>query len=147
MSLSDPTLKMSKSHADSRSRIHLNDSPDQIGYKIRLALTDSVAGVSFDPQTRPGVSNLLSIMSSLDSQGRSPQELAQSFASLSMRGFKNEVTAGITSALAGISERYQDLVKEGRSSYLDDVAREGAKKARRKAKMTMTMVRESIGLC
>ena len=146
MSLKEPHLKMSKSHADPRSRIQLNDQPEEIAAKVRLALTDSVTGVSYDPTTRPGVSNLLDIMSYLDVQGRAPVQLAQSYSSLSMRAFKEEVTASITGALVGIRARYNRFIEEDNAYYLEDVAKEGARKARERAKSTMANVRKSVGL-
>ena len=62
-SLKDPTQKMSKSDDDPRSRILLSDSNEAIAAKIRHALTDSVGDISYDPQKRPGVSNLIDICS------------------------------------------------------------------------------------
>ena len=59
MSLKEPLLKMSKSHADPRSRILVNDDHQTISEKLRFALTDSMARISYDPINRPGVSNLL----------------------------------------------------------------------------------------
>ena len=137
---------MSKSHGDPRSRIQLNDHPEKIAEKIRLALTDSIAGVSYDPVVRPGVANLLDIMSYVSPQGRSSSELAKAYSVLSMRAFKDEVTASITASLCGIRERYNRLIKDDDDHYLEDIAHEGAKKARTRAAYTMTGVRQSLGL-
>ncbi len=59
--LRDPTKKMSKSSPDENSRIELTDSPDVIRYRIKKALTDSTSAISYDPDGRPGVSNLIAI--------------------------------------------------------------------------------------
>lgn len=59
MSLRVPTSKMSKSDPSEASRIHLSDSDDQIAFKIRRATTDSDPSITYDPQGRPGVSNLI----------------------------------------------------------------------------------------
>lgn len=146
MSLKDPRLKMSKSHEDARSRIHINDQPECIATKIRLALTDSVAGVSYDLVNRPGVSNLLAIMSYLDGQGRLVEELAQTCSAMTMRRFKDEATAMITEALAGIRGRYDRLLAADDAHYLEDIAIEGSKNARKQAKKTITVVRKVVGL-
>lgn len=146
MSLKDPQLKMSKSHDDARSRIHINDAPRIIGDKIRLALTDSIKGVSYDPVHRPGVSNLLAIMSYFDDQGRTIEELVQSCSNMSMREFKTEATKCISDGLASIRERYNSLINAERGSYLDDVITDGSIKARMEAKKTMAAVRDVIGL-
>ena len=145
MSLTEPHLKMSKSHADPRSRIQLDDEPEEIAEKIRFALTDSVAGVSYDPVARPGVSNLLDIMSHFDTQNRSPSELAEMKNPLSMRTFKNEVTASITASLAGIRERYHRLINDDDSHYLEDIAKAGFQKASARAAETLSNVRRLRG--
>lgn len=146
MSLKEPRLKMSKSHQDFRSRIHMNDGPEVIGDKIRLALTDSVAGVSYDPEHRPGVSNLLAIMSYLDEQGRTAGELAQACNSMGMREFKATVTSAISEGLASTRDRYNRIMNNDETHYLDDIAIEGSSKARRQADKTMAAVRRAKGL-
>lgn len=146
MSLKEPRLKMSKSHEDSRSRIQINDSPEIIGDKIRLALTDSITGVSYDPECRPGVSNLLSIMSYLDEQGRTAVELAQACSSMNMRQFKAAVTSAISDSLASTRDKYNRIMSKDETHYLDDIAMEGSNKARRQADKTMAAVRQVIGL-
>ena len=66
MSLSDPKSKMSKSDPYQLSRIMLTDAPETIALKLRKAATDSIAGVSYDPVTRPGVSNLIEIYAHME---------------------------------------------------------------------------------
>lgn len=131
MSLKDPTVKMSKSHADPRTRILLNDSTKDIETKVRLALTDSLTnlGITYDPERRPGVANLLSLMSYLDQQGRSCQDLAQQHQNMSMREFKNVVVSTIDDALDPIRDRFLHLMTDGHD-YLDEVAQKGAAKAK-----------------
>lgn len=137
---------MSKSHQDFRSRIQINDGPQIIGDKIRLALTDSITGVSYDPDNRPGVSNLLAIMSYLDEQGRTAEELAEAYSSMSMRQFKATVTSAISEGLASTRDKYNRIMNNDQTHYLDDIAIEGSNKARRQADMTMAAVRQVIGL-
>lgn len=146
MSLKEPRLKMSKSHQDFRSRIQINDGPEIIGDKIRLALTDSFTGVSFDPEHRPGVSNLLAIMSYLDEQGRTAEELAQACKSMTMRQFKTTVSSAISESLNSIRDKYNRILNNDETHYLDDIAIEGSNKARREADKTMVAVRQVIGL-
>ena len=64
MSLQDPTRKMSKSDPED-TYIAILDKPDVIRKKVRRAKTDSESSVVYDPENKPGVSNLLSIMSAL----------------------------------------------------------------------------------
>lgn len=136
---------MSKSHHDARSRIQINDGPEIVADKIRLALTDSITGVSFDPENRPGVSNLLGIMSYLDEEGRTAEELAQSCNSMDMRQFKAMVAGAISERLANTQERYNRIMHY-ETHYLDDIAIEGSGKARRQADKMMAEVRRVIGL-
>ena len=146
MSLKEPHLKMSKSHADPRSRIQLNDSAEQVAEKIKSALTDSVRDISYDPENRPGVSNLLDIMSFLSPKGTLSSEFAQLYKNLSIRAFKDEVARSITGSLNDIQERYHNLLKSDNSKYLEDVAMEGSRKARARAAITLAQVRHSMGL-
>lgn len=62
-SLRDPSKKMSKSDADPKSCVMIEDTPDQITAKVKKALTDFTSQVTFEPETRPSVANLLTIHS------------------------------------------------------------------------------------
>ena len=62
MSLTEPTTKMSKSHSNPESRILLTDSDSEIQSKIKSAVTDSDYSISYDPEKRPGISNLIDIL-------------------------------------------------------------------------------------
>lgn len=146
MSLKEPHLKMSKSHVDDRSRILINDTPDSIALKIRLALTDSVPGITYDPKSRPGVSNLLDLMSYFDGRGRSVGQLAQSCEGKTMREFKDMVASTLTQGLAGIRDEYQRLLDRDDTHYLEDIGRAGAARARHRARETMAQLQEVIGL-
>lgn len=146
MSLKEPHLKMSKSHQDFRSRIQVNDGPKLIGDKIRLAMTDSMPGVSYEPDHRPGVSNLLAIMSYLDGRGRTAEELARACNSMNMRQFKETVTSAISESLASTRDKYNRLMNKDETHYLDDIVIEGSNKARRQAGKTMAAVRQVVGL-
>ncbi|KAL4898453.1 30S ribosomal protein S10, mitochondrial precursor [Aspergillus ambiguus] len=143
MSLKEPTLKMSKSHADDRSRILLTDSPGVIQKKIKVALTDSIAGITYDPPQRPGVSNLIEILSHFD--GRSCEELALEHQSTSLRAFKEHIANRISNHLEPIREKYYSLMHD-QTGYLDTVAEQGAQTARANAEVTMRQVREAMGL-
>ncbi|KAL2037031.1 hypothetical protein N7G274_010316 [Stereocaulon virgatum] len=146
MSLREPRLKMSKSHQDPRSRIQINDNPQLIRDKIRVALTDSMTGVSYDPANRPGLSNLLDIMSYLDNQRRAPEDFARLYHAMSMRELKIEVTKSITEGLASVRDKYNSLMESDGGRFLDEVGMNGTIKARREAEKTMSAVRRVIGL-
>lgn len=153
MSLKDPSLKMSKSETDDRSRINLTDSPEEISQKIRHALTDSESGgISYDPIARPGISNLLAILSHLHhlngqrQEQNSPEDLARQYGSLSLREFKQVVATTVSGHLQDFRLRYMQLVKEENAGYLDEVAARGARKARDRADVMLLKVRKAVGL-
>lgn len=145
MSLNDPSSKMSKSNKLERSRILITDSPEQIKAKIASALTDSLTGISYDTKARPGISNLLDILSIFDPEARGPERLAMLFSDLSPRQLKDTVAEAVISGLKGIRERYTTLLDD-RDNYLDNVAKLGARRASESAEETMCLVRESVGL-
>ncbi|KAI9817277.1 MAG: mitochondrial 37S ribosomal protein rsm10 [Thelocarpon impressellum] len=146
MSLKQPNLKMSKSHADLKSRILITDTPDEIMQKIRLSLTDSISGVSYDPVARPGVANLLDIMTHLSDGSRSPEALAEEYESSGMREFKQHVADCIIEKMSPIRKEYHRVIDLDGGRYLDAVAARGAENARANAGETMAMVRSLVGL-
>jgi tryptophanyl-tRNA synthetase len=149
MSLQQPTQKMSKSHADPRSRILLTDTPEEITKKVRAALTDSTFDqVSYEPDTRPGVSNLLEILSIFDKDGKSPATLAEelSSASATLKELKAKTADAVVSGLGGIRERYLEVLSRDGGKYMDYVENAGAEKARAHAGQTMDIVRSAVGL-
>ncbi|KPM36884.1 hypothetical protein AK830_g9667 [Neonectria ditissima] len=145
MSLTDPTSKMSKSHKLERSRILITDSPEEIKSKIGSALTDSISGVSYDTVNRPGISNLLDILSIFDTGGRSAEQLADECRNISPRLLKEMVTDSVVAGLDGIRERYLELLAAG-DARLDQIEAEGAREARKSAEETMQLVRTAVGL-
>ncbi|KAF7714119.1 Tryptophan--tRNA ligase, mitochondrial [Penicillium ucsense] len=143
MSLKEPTSKMSKSHPDPKSRILLTDSPSTIHKKIKVALTDSQPLITYDPAHRPGVSNLLEILSHFEN--RSCEEIAGEFEGASLRVLKEHVAARISAHLEAVRDRYEEVMGD-RTGYLESVAREGAERAGGNARETMRMVRDVMGL-
>ncbi|KAM3454100.1 hypothetical protein NHJ6243_008991 [Beauveria neobassiana] len=133
---------MSKSHPLERSRILLTDNADTIHAKVSSALTDSLPGISYDAESRPGIANLLDILSIFDSEGRTATQLAADF--ISPRELKAAVSEAVIKGMDGIGRRYKKLLED--PEFLDHVAAEGGKKARQSADETMHLVREAIGI-
>jgi len=144
MSLKDPTAKMSKSHPDPRSRILLTDSAEEIRSKIMVALTDSQTGITYDPASRPGVSNLIELLSYMHPGSQTCDEIASELSLASMRAMKEKVAEAVSAHLRDIRERYLDIVDNNK--YLKEVASEGAEMARINADRTMVNVKGAIGL-
>jgi len=140
MSLTDPTSKMSKSDDNPKSRIDLLDSPEQIRKKIMSAVTDSEPTVRYDPAEKPGISNLLEIISACT--GRSIDNLVDEYAGGGYGAFKEAVADAIVAELAPIRAAYEQLDD-------DEVARimqRGALDARTRAEGFQQEVRDAVGL-
>ena len=146
MSLKEPLLKMSKSHKDPYSRIHLTDCPEEIKKKIGAALTDSVPGVSYAPLERPGISNLLEIMSCLETEGTSCQMLASKYNNLSLRELKSLIADKLVDHLSHVRASYNQLIRADNRANLQAIVQAGAIEARTSAELTMGRVRDAIGL-
>ncbi|KAF2205595.1 tryptophan-tRNA ligase [Delitschia confertaspora ATCC 74209] len=146
MSLTQPLKKMSKSDPDPKSRILITDTHATIKRKIKSALTDSIEGITYDPVTRPGVSNLIEMMYCMDeSVAESPVLLANELKDLSMRALKEKVADTIELHIRDVRERYESIVF-GDAKVLMDINEEGVRKAKQSADATLKLVREAIGL-
>jgi tryptophanyl-tRNA synthetase len=104
MSLTDPTNKMSKSDPQEKSRVALLDHPDVIRKRIRSAVTDSDPEVRYDPETKPGVSNLLEIMSSCT--GSPVADLVVEYGTSGYGVFKDAVADAVIAELAPVVAAY-----------------------------------------
>jgi len=137
-----PTAKMSKSATDPKGLINLMDEPNQITKKIKSAVTDTDGEIRFDPENKPGISNLLSIYSALTGDPISKIE-----ASLSGSGYgalKTEVAEAVVSALAPLRTRTNELLED--SAELDRLLAKGAARANEAAEKTLKVVYENLGL-
>ena len=142
LSLRDPTAKMSKSAADPNSRILLTDSYDTIAKRIRAAVTDSISDITFDPIKRPGTSNLLTIISACT--GETPAALGERYEGRNHGALKKDVVEAVEETLRRPRGEFARL-REDRS-FLLEVARDGAEKAREYSDRTIKEVRERVGL-
>ncbi|KAI4699557.1 hypothetical protein J4E81_004581 [Alternaria sp. BMP 2799] len=146
MSLTEPTKKMSKSDPKPKSRILITDSREEIHAKLKTALTDSIEGVSYDRENRPGVSNLVDLMYHFDeSLAASPEDLASDLRTLSMRALKEKVADTVDSGISDVRECYQELMS-GDQKELIGHAEEGAQRAEKIAERTIERVRNAMGI-
>ena len=141
MSLQDPTKKMSKSDENTRSFISMLDTPKQIEKKIKSAVTDSDDFIKYDPENKPGISNLLAIYASCT--GKSMKEVEQHFDQKRYGELKGEVAEVVIDTLSPIQERYEELID---SQELDDILTEGAEKAANVANKTLQKAKRKMGL-
>ena len=140
-SLRDPAKKMSKSEPDTKSRIELSDGPDAIRSKFMKSLTDFPAAITYEPEERPGVSNLLLLYKTIT--GTSMEQTLEHFSGKDKVALKREVADAVIEMLRPVRERMEYL---GRNvDYVEGVVAEGAKKARVLAQETMFRVENLVG--
>lgn len=140
-SLQDPLKKMSKSDTNQKATIRILDTPKEIEKKIKSSVTDSEGIVAYDPENKPGVSNLLSIESALTDV--SIEELVQKYNGKGYGDFKSSVANVIIEHFAPIQARYEELLN---SSELDEILDRGAAKANILATETLTKMETAMGL-
>jgi tryptophanyl-tRNA synthetase len=140
MSLTDPTVKMSKSDPSDKSRVLLLDSADDIRAKIKSAKTDSEPTVRYDWDEKPGISNLLEIMSACT--GDSIDALADEWSDSGYGRFKEAVAEALIGELGPVRTAYQKLDDREVARLLQ----RGALDARTQAERYQSQVREAVGL-
>ena len=138
MDLTDPASKMGKTSAVQSGVIRLLDPPDTIARKIRRAVTDAGGEVRYDPDAKPGVANLLEILSACT--GTAPDDTGfDSYADL-----KAAVTDAVVATVAPIQVRYAELAADPRR--LRATLKDAATRARVRASATVTRTRTALGL-
>ncbi len=141
MSLQEPTKKMSKSDENQKAFISMLDTPKQIEKKIKSAVTDSEGVIKYDPENKPGVSNLLAIYSILSD--RSIADLEKDYEGKGYGVFKKDLAEVVIETLAPIQKRYNELIN---SEELDRILDEGAEKANEIASETVRKMEKAMGL-
>lgn len=140
--LQNPTAKMSKSSSSPAGIIELLDEPSVSAKKIRSAVTDSGAEVRFDPEEKPGVSNLLTIYSELT--GRSVAELETEYAGRGYGDFKKDLAEVVVEFVTPFRDRTLAYLDD--RAELDKVLARGAERAREVAARTLADVYDRVGL-
>ena len=142
MSLADPTKKMSKSDENLNATILLTDDRDTIIRKFKRAVTDSEAQVCYDPDTKPGISNLMEIYGAVS--GKSKEEIASEFEGKGYGDFKLAVGEAVADELAPLQERYEMLLKD--KAYIDDCIKKNDERAAYVSNKTLRKVKKKVGL-
>lgn len=141
MALDDPTSKMSKSAENIHSRISLLDEDNKIKKSIMKATTDSDGIIKFDPENKPGVSNLLNIYSAMS--GKSIEDIVSDFEGCGYGDFKKELVVITQEALAPIKKNFNEIRE---SQELKDILKDGAERAGAIAEKTLKRVKKNFGL-
>jgi tryptophanyl-tRNA synthetase len=140
MDLQDPTSKMSKSEDSPQGVVLVLEDLAAVEKKFKRAVTDSDNEVRFDPETKPGVSNLLTILGAIT--GRDPVEVATAYQQYGP--LKADTADAVCEYLRPIQARFRD--------YADDpggtaaILAKGAAKAQERAAQTLARAREALGL-
>lgn len=140
MNLQEPASKMGKSDDSGPGIVYLLDEPDVVRKKVMRAVTDSGQDVVYDREERPGVANLLEILAACT--GGDPAALGEAYASYG--ALKKDTAEAVVEVLRPVRARHRELCAD--SSYVEDVLRRGADRARAMARPTVDAAYRAIGL-
>ena len=139
--LQEPGAKMSKSSSSPAGVIDLLDDPAVSARKIRAAVTDTGREIRYDPQTKPGVSNLLTMLSALS--GRAVPELEDAYRGKGYGELKRDLAEVLVEFVGGFRARTQALMDD--PARLADILAAGAERAASVAGKTLTEVYDRVG--
>ena len=140
MDLQEPTKKMSKSADSPQGTILLLEEPAAIERKIKRAVTDTESEVRYDPERKPGVSNLLELLAI--ATGRTPAEVASGYSQYGP--LKADAAAAVVEFLRPVQERFAELARD--PGYVHAVLDKGAAKAQAVAAETLARAKHAVGL-
>lgn len=140
--LQDPTAKMSKSSHGGKGVVWLLEDPKKAVKAIRSAATDSGSEVRYDPQDKPGVSNLLTIFSAVT--GRDVHDIAADYDGRGYGHLKVDLGDAVVAFLEPFQERARTYLSD--PAQLDAVLADGAARAREIARGTLERVYDRFGL-
>ena len=139
--LQDPTAKMSKSASTPAGIVELLDDPKVSAKKIRSAVTDAEREIRYDPQAKPGVSNLLVIYSALT--GRKIAEIEGEYAGRGYGDLKKELADVVAEFVSPLRERVRAYLDD--PAELDRILARGAARAREVSAATLATVYDRVG--
>jgi tryptophanyl-tRNA synthetase len=139
--LSDPTRKMSKSTRDAAGVVFLLDEPDLVRRKIRRAVTDGDSVIAYEPDTRPGLANLLDILAACTDAD--PRELVDAHASYG--ALKEAVADAVIETLRPLREKTMSLLED--PAELTRVRKAGAARATERGEHRLQAALRLIGGC
>ncbi|GGK67361.1 tryptophan--tRNA ligase 2 [Streptomyces flaveus] len=139
--LQDPSIKMSKSASTPKGLINLLDEPRATAKKVKSAVTDTGTDIRYDAENKPGISNLLSIYSTLTGAGI--EELEQRYDGKGYGALKTDLAEVMTDFVTPFRERTQQYLDDPET--LDSILAKGAEKARAVAAETLSQAYEKVG--
>ncbi|MFL6131814.1 MAG: tryptophan--tRNA ligase [Nocardioidaceae bacterium] len=139
--LQEPTAKMSKSASSPAGIVEMLDDPRVSAKKIRSAVTDSGSEIRFDEEKKPGISNLLTIYSSLT--GRTVADLEAAYDGRGYGDLKKDLAEVVVEFVTPFRDRTLELLED--KAQLDAILRSGAEKAAEVAERTLADVYDRVG--
>ncbi|MGW0941969.1 tryptophan--tRNA ligase [Streptomyces sp. NPDC002623] len=139
--LQDPSIKMSKSASTPKGLVNLLDEPRVTAKKVKSAVTDTDTVVRFDAENKPGVSNLLTIYSTLT--GKSIPELEQEYEGKLYGALKTDLAEVVADFVTPFRDRTQQYLDDPET--LDSILAKGAEKARAVAAETLSQAYQRVG--
>ncbi|MEV7496074.1 tryptophan--tRNA ligase [Streptomyces anulatus] len=140
--LQDPAVKMSKSASTPKGLINLLDDPKVTAKKVKSAVTDTDTVIRFDAEKKPGVSNLLTILSTLS--GSSVEDLERSYEGKGYGALKTDLAEAMVEFVTPFRARTQQYLDDPET--LDAILAKGAEKARAVAAETLAQTYDRMGL-
>jgi tryptophanyl-tRNA synthetase len=141
MNLQEPDVKMSKSRGAESGTVLMLDPPDTIRKKVKSAVTDSETEVRYDPDAKPGVSNLIELLTVVT--GDSIADVESQYDGAGYGRFKKEVGDALVELLVPIQERYREVRSD--PAELQRLLAIGANKARVVSGATLAKMYERMG--
>ena len=141
MDLQEPTKKMSTTGGTAQGTVLVLDPPDVISKKFKTAVTDSGRDVRYAPDEKPGVSNLIEILSV--ASGRAFSELENDYDGKGYGDLKTDVGEAVVELFRPIQQRYAEL--RGDEGELRRLLRIGADKAQTTSAPTLHQMYERMG--
>ncbi|WP_435833785.1 tryptophan--tRNA ligase [Streptomyces bacillaris] len=139
--LQDPAVKMSKSASTPKGLINLLDDPKATAKKVKSAVTDTDTVIRFDAEKKPGVSNLVSILSTLS--GSSVEDLERSYEGKGYGALKTDLAEAMVEFVTPFRARTQEYLDDPET--LDSILAKGAEKARAVAAETLAQTYDRMG--
>jgi tryptophanyl-tRNA synthetase len=140
MALDDPTLKMSKSNPNEHSKITMLDSPAKIKKSIMKATTDSEGIIRYDRDSKPGISNLLTIYSQFS--GKSISELELQYSGEGYGALKKDLVEVVQVEIAKVQDTYNKVLESGE---IYDILKAGRERATEISSEVLERVKEKVG--
>jgi tryptophanyl-tRNA synthetase len=141
MNLQEPNVKMSKSRGAESGTVLLLDPPETVRKKVKSAVTDSGSEVRYDPEGKPGISNLIELLTVVT--GDAIKDVESRYDGSGYGQFKTDVADAVVALLEPLQSQYREV--RGDPAELQRLLRAGAEKARALAAPTLAAMYDRMG--